>query len=105
MFVSGFRKREINAAINRSASASEDLRRIRALRSDLYERRALEKEHAQAQAEVRRIQEAMQADQNRPSHEDQLDMALKAAAAIANQLKGFEPDCEAGSKKKKETAQ
>lgn len=105
MFVSGFRKREISAAINRSASASEDLLRIRALRSELYERRALEKEHAQAQAEVRRVQEAMQADQDRPSHEDQLDKALKAAVAIANRLKAFGPEDEASPKKKKETAQ
>jgi hypothetical protein len=108
-YVKGYRARELNAKMKRAENSSDDMQRIRTIRTAAYAKRDLEEQHARAQDEVRRIREEMETEQNQPSHEEQLDDALKAAVALSNQLKGLgaEPttdEPEAGKKKKETVA-
>lgn len=107
-YAKGYRGREIHAAMKRAANSSDDMQRIRAIRTAAYEKRDLEERHAQAREEVRRIREAMQSEQNQPTHQQQLDYALGAAVALSNQLKGLRvgatDEPEAGKKKKEAVA-
>jgi hypothetical protein len=104
MSYKGYRARELNSKMKRAENNSDDARRIRAIRTAAYEKQELEARYALAQAEVRRIRDAMEAEQNQPSHAERLDDALKGAVALSNQLKGLgaaaTDDPEAGRKKK-----
>jgi hypothetical protein len=105
-FVTGFRARETNAALNRSADAKAEIQKIRELRSAHYAKLELERQYSEALDVVAGVRAQLEAEENQPSAQDQLDDAIKVAVALERKigLKAGSNEPDFGSKRKKDAA-